>query len=76
MQNFAGAVGSLTAAGAIATLADEGAATAWIGAMLADPEARARMGTAARAVATSQADLPVQMAGRLLALVNTPRVSA
>ncbi len=69
MQNFAGAVASLTAAGAIATLPDEPALIHWLGAMLADPAARQAMGRAAHAVATSQAELPAQMAARLVALV-------
>jgi 3-deoxy-D-manno-octulosonic-acid transferase len=66
MQNFAGAVAGLAAAGAIATMPDEAALTAWVAAMLRDPAARAAMGEAARAVATSHEDLPARMAARLV----------
>jgi 3-deoxy-D-manno-octulosonic-acid transferase len=66
MTNFAGATASLSAAGGVAMVADEPALAAWIGGMLSDPAARAAMGEAARAIATSQAELPALMAARLV----------
>jgi 3-deoxy-D-manno-octulosonic-acid transferase len=69
-QNFADAVAALSAAGGLAQVADPAALTAWVDAMLRDAGARRRAGSAARAVATAQADLPAQLAARLVRLVR------
>ena len=70
MQNFASATASLLAAGAIAQADSEVALTVWVDTMLRDAHARAKMGEAARAVATVEGDLPARMAARIVATLR------
>jgi 3-deoxy-D-manno-octulosonic-acid transferase len=70
MDNFAGAVASLCTAQALVMVQDEATLTDWVEKMIRDPEACATLGQAARAVASSQADLPARMAARLVATLR------
>jgi 3-deoxy-D-manno-octulosonic-acid transferase len=69
MENFTSAVESLRAVGAIETVQDDADLAAWVGRMLHDPDARTAMGRTARAVATSQEDLPARLAHRIAKLM-------
>ncbi len=71
MQNFAQATAALTACGGLESVADEAALTRWVDRMLRDDAARQAMGVAARAAAAGEADLPVRMAARLVALLES-----
>jgi 3-deoxy-D-manno-octulosonic-acid transferase len=70
MQNFASATASLHEAGAIETVADDAALTAWVDRMLRHPGARAAMGQAAQMVASAEGDLPSRMAARIMASLS------
>ena len=69
VANFLDAVQVLETAGGLFRVADVEALTAWVGAMLVDPERRAVAGAAGRAAATRWADLPDRTALTLLALL-------
>ena len=66
--NFAGPVTRLQAAGALAIVADTAALFGWVEAMLGDDDAADAMGEAGIRTASDDADLPGQVAARLLAL--------
>jgi 3-deoxy-D-manno-octulosonic-acid transferase len=70
MDNFAGAVASLLAAQALVIVHNEVTLTDWVEKMVTDPDACTTLGRAARAVASSQADLPARMAARLVATLR------
>lgn len=70
MGNFAAAVAALEQAGAIGRVADAAGLGNWVGAMLADPTRRRRMGEAARLAADRWSDLPARCADSLLALLQ------
>ncbi|HEX5327912.1 MAG TPA: 3-deoxy-D-manno-octulosonic acid transferase, partial [Acetobacteraceae bacterium] len=67
--NFADAVQVLDDAGALARVTNAASIAAWVGAMLAAPEHRSKIGAQAAAAATRCAELPAQIAGDLLALM-------
>ncbi len=67
--NFADAVRRLAAAGGLTVVADQVALTAWVDAMLRDPEACRRAGEAARQAASGEEALPARIAASLLDLV-------
>ena len=69
--NFANAVSILQHAGALQCVADGNALAAWAGAMLADAEARDRMGQAALQASQAAQDLVPRLAARLLGLVGS-----
>lgn len=65
LANFADIAAGLVAAGAMAQVEDAAALAAWLERMLADPQARARMGEAGMRAATGAAGLPRQVAAML-----------
>lgn len=71
--NFVEAVVTLQAAGALEVVPDAGALGLWVDAMLRDPIRRAAMGAAGMQAASRTAELPLQVATRLLDLAGDPR---
>jgi 3-deoxy-D-manno-octulosonic-acid transferase len=70
MENHVEAVAALAAAGALARPQDEAGLADWVDSMLRDPEARGRMGRAAQAASSADADLPVRAAALLLSMAG------
>jgi 3-deoxy-D-manno-octulosonic-acid transferase len=69
MANFADAAAVLEAAGAFSSLADPGALTRWVEALLNDSGRRRMMGEAGIAASHRYADLPQRVAAMLAALM-------
>jgi 3-deoxy-D-manno-octulosonic-acid transferase len=69
--NFADAVLRLHQAGALTTVADVAALTAWVDAMLTDPALRRRAGEAGLLAARGEAALPGRVAASMLALMGS-----
>ncbi|MBV9654447.1 MAG: 3-deoxy-D-manno-octulosonic acid transferase [Acetobacteraceae bacterium] len=69
-QNFAEAVQTLAAAGALTQVQDAASLGAWVGNMLGDASRRAEVGSVAAEVSRRYADLPEKAARELLALMK------
>ena len=69
--NFADAVATLEAAGALSRIADAAGLADWVDALLRDPAARCSMGQAGMAAANADADLPRRVAAALLDLAGS-----
>jgi 3-deoxy-D-manno-octulosonic-acid transferase len=69
MHNFTDAVATLEQAGGMARVADAGELVRWVSLMLTDDAGRDAAGQAARRGATRQAELPGEIAARLMALL-------
>jgi len=68
--NFAAAVAMLEAEGALARVTDAAELATWVDAMLRDPERRAAMARAGKMACDRGANLPGQIAARLLSLAS------
>jgi 3-deoxy-D-manno-octulosonic-acid transferase len=68
--NFRDPVATLSAAGALAEVADAAGLAAWVGALLADPARAGAMGRAGIAAAARTASLPGEVAAALLGLIH------
>ncbi len=70
VANFADVVPRLVAAGALRQVADAAGLADFVGAMLADPAARAAMGAAGLAASAALADLPARVAAVLAGMMT------